>query len=205
MNEAIYSSFDNYLTQRLSNHVFTTEDSVRYSFFASLLKNTSLQPYDIVMEFPHNHRQNARVDTYIPNYEEKEVVIEFKYDRANPGGKNAPRPQKAGKHFNDMCRLLEFQTRLPALRFFIYLTDGEMTAYLSNGKNKLDTYFGLGTGEELKIGEDFLNNKCKTFQKSTGRMPNGIIKCVWKNRLPENHELRIYKMLSEYKYCQPAI
>ena len=126
MDENVYKAFNEILKNRLQNNVFTTEDSVRYSFFVALLLERSFDPNDIIMEYPHNRIKKAQVDTYIPNYDGKEVIIEFKYDRAIPSGKNAPRPQKAGRHFNDMSRLLDFSTSLPAIRLFIYLTDSEM-------------------------------------------------------------------------------
>ena len=77
---------------------------------------STFDPNDIIMEYPHNRIKNAQVDTYIPNYEGKEVIIEFKYDRALPSGKNAPQPQKAGKHFNDMS--VDFQIILSENQHF---------------------------------------------------------------------------------------
>jgi hypothetical protein len=133
MNAAIFSAFSNHLQLRLSKGIYTTEDSVRYSFFAAVLANTSLSPADIVLEFPHNTICGAEIDTYIPVFNAGEVIIEFKYDRAIPSKKNPPLTQKAGKLFGDIRRLLAFRTVLPApLRLFVYLTDQHMATHMTN-------------------------------------------------------------------------
>ena len=194
MDKNIYKSFNEILKKRLQNNVFTTEDSVRYSFFAALLRQPSFDPNDIIMEYPHNRIKNAQVDTYIPNYKGKEVIIEFKYDRKIPSGKNAPRPQKAGKHFNDMSRLLDFGTILPATRLFVYLTDNEMASYLRNPSNNLADYFDMIPKSRLEIDEGFFRNKSKTFQSSSGGVFKAIIHCDWASQLPQTHELRIYNI-----------
>lgn len=195
MDENIYKSFNEILKNRLQDNVFTTEDSVRYSFFAALLRGPSFDPNDIIMEYPHNRINKAQVDTYIPNYDGKEVIIEFKYDRAIPSGKNAPRPQKAGKHFNDMSRLLDFSTSLPAIRLFVYLTDSEMASYLRNPSNNLVDYFDMIPKSRLEIDEGFFRNKSKTFQSSSsGGVLKAIIHCDWTSQLPQGHELRIYNI-----------
>jgi len=194
MDENVYKSFNEILKKRLQNNVFTTEDSVRYSFFAALLRQPSFDPNDIIMEYPHNRIKKAQVDTYIPNYEGKEVIIEFKYDRAIPSGKNVPGPQKAGKHFNDMSRLLDFDTSLPAIRLFVYLTDSEMVSYLRNPSNNLVAYFDMVPKSRFEIDEAFFRNKSKTFQSSSGGVLKAIINCDWTSQLPHSHELRIYNI-----------
>ena len=97
MNNEIYTEFDALLRTRLQNSIFTTEDSVRYTFYASLLTKGGLKPENVVLEQPHNAINAAEIDTYIPHYAATSVVIEFKYDRSIPSGKNAPRPPKGGK------------------------------------------------------------------------------------------------------------
>ena len=46
--------------------MFTTEDSIRYSFFAALMQSEGVSPSDVIQEFPHTKIMNAKVDTYIP-------------------------------------------------------------------------------------------------------------------------------------------
>jgi len=194
MHVIIYKLFNEILKDRLKNNVFTTEDSVRYSFFAALLRQPSFDPKDIIVENPHNRVKNAKVDTYIQNYEGKEVIIEFKYDRVIPSGKNAPRPKKAGKHFNDMARLLSFATSLPAIRLFVYLTDSEMASYLRNPSNGLTEYFEMIPKSTIEIDEGFFKSKSRTFQASSGGFIKASIHCDWASKLPKNHELRIYNI-----------
>ena len=80
MNQETYKTFNDQLFTRLEKNTFTTEDSVRYTFFACLMKHTALATHDIVLEFPHNTLDGAEIDTYLPDYLGSEVIIEFKYD-----------------------------------------------------------------------------------------------------------------------------
>jgi hypothetical protein len=194
MNQKIYKAFNDELFTRLEKNTFTTEDSVRYTFFANLMKHTALATHDIVLEFPHNTLDGAEIDTYLPSYDGNEVIIEFKYDRAIPSGKNSPRPQKAGKHFNDMKRLLDFKTSLPAMRLFIYLTDDEMASYMRNPSNNLVDYFDLKPGNQIKVDQLFFNNKSATFQNAAGGVFMASIRCEWSGTLPKKHELRICRI-----------
>ncbi|MBU2054964.1 MAG: hypothetical protein KKC25_08290 [Proteobacteria bacterium] len=194
MNQEIYKAFNDELFTRLEKNTFTTEDSVRYTFFASLLKHTALATHDIVLECPHNTFDGAKIDTYLPDYDGREVIIEFKYDRAIPSGKNSPRPQKAGKHFNDINRLLSFKTSLPAMRLFIYLTDDEMASYMRNPSNNLVEIFDLKPGNQINLDQLFFNNKSATFQKEAGEAFKASIRCEWSGTLPRNHELRIFRI-----------
>jgi hypothetical protein len=93
VNQAIFEQFASLLNTRLSNAVITTEDSVRYSFYAAILYSGILQPHEMIMEFPHPEIPNAEVDTYIPAKESNlPEVFELKYHRQVPNGKNSPRP-----------------------------------------------------------------------------------------------------------------
>lgn len=194
MNQEVYKSFSAELHTRIEKGVFTTEDSVRYTFFLSLMKHTSLAPYDIVLEFPHNARESAKIDTYIQQYEGFEVVIEFKYNRAIPSGKNSPTPQKAGELFNDMNRLLDFKTSFPAIRLFVYLADNKMVSYMRNRRNKLADFLDLKTGKKIEIEQSFFTEKSKTFQKAARGTFSANIFCEWSDTLPMSQELRIYRI-----------
>ena len=50
MTPAIYRNFSQYLLRRISNGIYTTEDSVRYTFFAAILNGTALGPEDIILD-----------------------------------------------------------------------------------------------------------------------------------------------------------
>lgn len=76
MNQEIYKTFNDDLFTRLEKNTFTTEDSVRYTFFASLIKHTTLATHEIVLEFPHNTLDGAEIDTYLPDFYGNEVIID---------------------------------------------------------------------------------------------------------------------------------
>jgi hypothetical protein len=61
-----FQLFTEYMKLRFMKNVLCTEDSVRYTFFASLLKTTTLNPEDIILEYPHPSIRGAEVDTVIP-------------------------------------------------------------------------------------------------------------------------------------------
>jgi len=196
MNNEIYQAFYNHLKDRLEKKVFTTEDSVRYSFFAALLSSTRLTPSNIVLEYPHEGIPGAEVDTYIPQYDGHEVIIEFKYDRAMPGGGNLPRTQKAGSLFKDIGRLTLFIPRSQSkpTRLFIHMTDGEMATYMGNAGNGLDTYFNLPVGSCLRVDLPFFQNKAAVFQRSAGQPFKATLIGRFSGELPNRHFLRIFEI-----------
>jgi len=66
----VLEEFSILLRERLSK-MYTTEDSVRFTFFAALLKRTNIAPHEIILEYPHPKIPGAEVDTYIPSPFEK--------------------------------------------------------------------------------------------------------------------------------------
>jgi hypothetical protein len=193
MTKETWKQFVELITTRLTKGVFTTEDSIRYSFFASLLNTTGLKPEDIILEYPHN-KIDAEIDTYIPKFASQEVVLEFKYHRRIPSKHPSPKPQKAGEAFNDIRRLIQFQMALPNARYFVYLTDDEMAMYMSNPKNNFHIFFGLTPGQRISIGPQFFTNKSKTFQSAAGGVFVTTLISEWIASLPKQHELRIYRI-----------
>ena len=125
----IFSNFAKLLDTRLKVGVLTTEDSVRYTFFASALHN-NISPDAVILEFPHPAIPRAQIDTWMPDFHGVTVAIEFKYDREPPGGKNQPKTQKAGSVFEDLRRLLLVSMSTDAVCYFVYVTTEEMNVYL---------------------------------------------------------------------------
>src|SRR5919106_2020765 len=131
---AALPAFTRLLRRRLGEGVHTTEDSVRYLMFAALL-DLGYDPNAVVIEAQHPNLDRARIDTVLLAGDSMPFeAIEFKYDRAGPGGYNQPRPQKAGAALADVRRLAMIE--LPR-RWFIHLVDDEMAAYLSSDANGL--------------------------------------------------------------------
>ncbi|MCF6319619.1 MAG: hypothetical protein L3J83_10155 [Proteobacteria bacterium] len=178
----------------LTNQTFS-EDCVRYSFFISLVEETNIESHEILMEYPHPLIENAKIDTFIPsNKNAKGLAIEFKYDRRIPSGKNAPKPQKAGKLFKDINRLLKFGGEDKVNLWLIYLTDDEMIKYYRNTQNKLNDFFNLSAGENIDFTNMFLNNKSETFKKNVGYEIKANVQCLFSKNLLTSHELRVYQV-----------
>ena len=186
--------FSKLLLTRLSEGVYCTEDSIRYTFFANLLHSANLKPHHIVLEHPHSSISKAKVDTYVPPRDGMSgLVIEFKYDRAIPSKRNLPRPQKAGKIFNDFFRLVTFEPTLDITRLLVYLTDDAMKNYLTNQRSRLAPFFNLSEGRSLTINQGLLSDTSDTFIKEAGPITPLTLKCVWSEDFPQhNHYLRIY-------------
>ena len=103
--DPIFADFAKLLESRFKVDVLTTEDSVRYTLFASVLHN-NINPDAVILEFPHPVIPRAQIDTWMPDFHGAAVAIEFKYDREPPGRKHQPKTQKAGAVFEDLRRLL---------------------------------------------------------------------------------------------------
>jgi len=160
-----FQYFSELLDTRFTNGVYTTEDSVRYTFFQSLVSKMNLKDHEIILEYPHPIIEKAEIDMLIPPTDQRdELVFEFKFDREMPSGHNSPRPMKAGKMFADLARLSKYKEKHEKSKcFFVYVTDYEMADYLSKDSNRLDDFFNLLPNETLKIDESYVNNHSETF------------------------------------------
>ncbi len=194
--ESILAAFSSLLRERLSRETFTTEDSIRYTFFAALLRDSHLAPHDIVLEYPHPQIPGAEVDTFLPVFGGRPLAIEFKYDRRIPSGASVPRPQNAGELFKDISRLIRLDMKPEPVRVLVYLTDAVMAGYFANPKNGHAAFFGLPCGQRLRIDSTYISGKATTFQRNAGADLAAILECRWSEELPRGHHLRIYEVLA---------
>jgi hypothetical protein len=186
--------FANLIEERFAKEIFTTEDSVRYTFFYCLTKSRNLSPSDIILEQPHPSIPRAEVDMYVPAKDGiAEFFFEFKFDRTIPSEKNAPKPQKAGKIFADLVRLALLKPNSDGQCHLVYVTDEEMASYFMNKKNRLDDFFNLLPEETLVIDNKYITTHCETFAKT---VENDIIpfeiKCRLSKKLKQEIWLRVY-------------
>jgi hypothetical protein len=89
-----------------------------------------IDPSHIILEYPHSNISCGYIDTYIPPQRgHYELAIELKFDREIPSGRNTPRTQKAGRVFADIFRLALFVPHNNVHRYFVYVTDREISTY----------------------------------------------------------------------------
>ncbi len=189
---ATWERFVQLLDTRLSKSVYTTEDSVRYTFFAAVLECEKLNPEDIILEHRHPTISGKLIDTWIPAINGNSVVLEFKYHRVIPSGGNANRTQKAGEIFHDLFRLGQFSPN--SSRVFVYLASREMTNHFSSKRNRLNEFFSLAPGATLRIDNEFLAGRVKSFTSRVPTTPNIEVASLFARSLPQNHQIRAYEV-----------
>ena len=194
MLHQVLQGFEALIRARLEKGVFTTEDSVRYTFFSALLDTTGLRPEHVILEFPHPGIPRAKIDTWIPDLDGRTMAFEFKYDREIPSDRNSPRTQKAGKVFNDIHRLEIISQSTDADCVFVYLASGEMSGYMSNPQNGISDFFLLHPATSMNIDAEFLNSKATTFRGAVGGEFAARLTCLHSASLPKEHELRVYRV-----------
>lgn len=192
--ENVLTEFSTLLNKRLEAGVLTTEDSIRYTFFYALVLKSSTLPNEIILEYPHPAIPRAVIDTYIPSYQGTSLAIEFKYDREIPSGREIPKPQNAGELFKDMDRLARFSPKSYMNRIQIYVADSLMVTYFNNPENGHEAFFNLRQGSKMTIEESYLVGKPKTFVNSLMARPSFDILCLWSEKLPRAHELRVFQI-----------
>jgi hypothetical protein len=190
----VWEEFAYLLDRRFKVDVITTEDSVRYTFFAALLRQKLAEPEEVILELPHPKIARAEIDTWIVRRNDCPIAIEFKYDRQIPSGHNSPRPMKAGKLFNDLFRLALICQPGKTLCYFVYLTDSEMASYLQNKANGLADFFDCTPVSPLFVGQVYIEGKSTTFQTQAGEITPLSLVSVHSQSLPKQHELRVFEV-----------
>ena len=194
--EEVFSDFATYLSERLHRGVFTSEDSVRYTFFHALVSSGSCSHSDIVLEMPHPALSGKKIDTVIePSRGGPSAALEFKYHSRIPSGENQPRPQNAGKCFDDIFRLARLTEPEATVRFFVYVTDDEMAEYLHNPRNGLSEWFDLPHETPYRITREFIARRPPTFQKEANKhyCPRTVT-CHFSRELRDSHWLKVYRV-----------
>ncbi|MEM7206488.1 MAG: hypothetical protein AAF434_01565 [Pseudomonadota bacterium] len=190
----VFEIFGRLLEDRFRLDVITTEDSVRYTFFAALL-NSGVKPEHVVLEFPHPEIERAKIDTWLPEYGGSAVAVEFKFDRDPPGGKNQPKTQKAGAVFKDFRRQA-LLTKLTGVRsFFVYVTSQEMAVYFRNPSNGHTKLWELEKDSVMEIDTEYLAGKPKTFIKTFGDQFEAKIIGAFQADLSGGNYIRAYEIV----------
>ncbi|NMX21938.1 hypothetical protein C5S30_05810 [ANME-1 cluster archaeon GoMg4] len=69
-----------------------------------------------------------------------------------------------------------------------------MTSYLRNEQNGLTDFFDLPLGKVLRVNKEYISTKSDTFQRNIGGSFSADIKCVWNEKMPKQHEMRVYEV-----------
>lgn len=195
LNSKIIREFVEFLEKRFLSNIVITEDSIRYDLFQCLNQN-GVNSTSMVLEFPHPSLPHHEVDLVIVSKTNApEIAIECKYDRKNKGGSNQNRTQRAGKLFQDIYKLKQIKEIHSNCRcFFIYITDDEMTNYLTREQNSFGDFFALKPQQVFEINENYLTFRADSFRDKLGDLFNCKLKCV-ANVNVLNNSLRIYEVL----------
>lgn len=191
-----FVEFGRLLEERLSFGVLTTEDTIRYTLYVALMSSGGLRHTDLTLEYPHPTIPKAKIDTIVSVRGDREsVAFEFKYDRANPGGSNQNRTQRAAKALIDLFRLVRVPGAVARSKYFVYVTDREMAGYFRNPVNRLDDLFELAEGGDLPFHADSFGGLSRTLTTMvTPFVAECIVTGVFAAELPGDHSLRIFRV-----------
>jgi len=193
----ILDTFTSLLREKFGTPIVTTEDCIRYTFFAALL-HAGLKPHQIVQELPHPAIHQKEVDTWIPDYKGSEYFIEFKFDRLPSGGSTQNKTDRSGKLLNDMLRLAMIPSEVGKKRdrMFVYLTDAGMHTYFTNPNNGYAGIYDGNCNQTQEITQRFMTSRPQSAQKAiTCEM--FPIRATPIYKLAVNHQLQLRVFLIE--------
>ena len=172
--------------------MYTSEDAIRYTYFAALLE-VGVKPEKVELERPFPGQAQAELDTVVAG--DPPAVLEFKFHRPLPGGKNQPKTQLAGAVFKDFKRLAVAGPRLGARAFFIYVANREMAVYFKNQHPEL---WALAEGKTWVVDAAYVERRPLTFQKVVGKgwRPLRLTLCLGRG-LPMDYALRVYEVADD--------
>ncbi len=193
-----FKQFSTLLGERLGLGVFTTEDSIRYTFYTALLSSGGLKHTDVILEYPHPVIPGAEIDTIIRAVNDRQpVAVEFKYDRGNPGGTNQNRTQRAAAVVNDMFRLVKVPNSVAAVKYFVYVTDAEMARYFKNPANRLVDLFDVSGTTRFTLTKSVFQGFSQTFVTCIASLACDCqVGGVLAADLPLNHHVRAFEVLA---------
>jgi hypothetical protein len=193
--KVILEVFANLLEERLGRGKRQlTEDSVRYTFFYALTTIGNVNPCDIILESSNTEIRREETDMMVVDKDgNPKAILEFKCDRAIPSGKNLNETQRAGKVIRDIFRLTSYGDR-NIKRYFVYVTDNNMSGYFQNPINKLGNLFDLKEGTTFKLNNEYLQFRSPTFTKAMGRPTESLIISAFSRDFNSGWYLRIYEI-----------
>lgn len=199
--QTAFTEFGRFLEERLSLGVLTTEDTIRYTLYLALTTSAGLKHTELTLEYPHRKLPGAKVDTVVSEAAGREsLAFEFKYDRANPGGSNQNRTQRAGKALIDLFRLVRLPSEIATAKYFVYVTDAEMAGYFRNPVNHLRGLFELAEGAMFPLSADSFVGFSRTLRTMVQQMAcDCLVSRACAADLPADHCVRIFRVSASTK------
>lgn len=193
------------LQHRFNLGLHTTEDAVRYTFFASILSELKCGPERLILEYPHPKRERALVDAWISSWnDEPEIALEFKFHRRPPDAKNRPRTMLAGSILSDLSKLADFDDSKVVRRIFVYVYGAEMQQYYNNKNNGMTDLFVQGSTDVL-VTDQILEGKSETFLNNAGPIVPCRLSPLVREQISEHFRLLAYEVfpLNLGKHSRP--
>jgi len=216
-----FSEFSKNINKRLKKHKNTeviSEDSMRYDFFASCLKN-GISTENIILEYPHPHKafSKKKVDslvittqkysfstlsTSILKYQPPFFAVEMKYLKEI----SSSSPDKTGKIANLMSDFLKISYMPNYRKLIIFITDESMNNYIVND-NGFSIFHTLNINETANISVDMKKNKLIHYKKAFEKNFQSTIqeeafkkkikiKKVYYEQLVKMHHLYIFELIT---------
>lgn len=159
--------FSNFCEELQKRTEFTSEDTIRYYWYISMLKNDpNLNNY--ILEAPYGTLKNKELDLLYSDVTTPEyLAFEIKFHRKNKPSTFA-HTDAAGAMFGDILRLqhVSFSSK-NGRRFFLYVTDSEMDKYLRNTSNlyrkMLNDFYVMSPSHKLSLPSISHTDLPKTF------------------------------------------
>jgi hypothetical protein len=184
MEEKLLKEFEVLLKERINyfkNFTSFGEDSIRYDFFASLMRTYDLKPHEILLEqaIPESqfvnkdksvslgrgrHDYKPEVDLIVPRLGllQTGIVCEFAFFRGTEKSENQDKTGRHGKLLNEIYRLSLMKNYCDYNEFNHYLiciTDNEMMNY---GKEGTRGSTPIAISDSYSLDDNFLNQLKQT-------------------------------------------
>lgn len=173
------------LDGRLSRHIPTTEDTVRYLFFLELF-DAGVTRDEVVLERPHPDARLKRKEIDLSLLGMRSVDLEVKYHRPIPSGQNSPLTQLRGQLIGDWYKLALSNARE---RYSLYAAALQIAEHMQKHLfEALEATADRPFAPEDNWLERSERTEQDTIKGAVGFLPRGVplrVHCVaaWQGRL----------------------
>lgn len=185
--------FAELMRERLAAGVFTTEDSVRYTFFCAYLRLGG-DHVRLIQEHPHPAQGSAReIDTVVRgDFDRNVAALEFKYTRIKKATQNGP--QRAGKLLNDMTKLAILPRDFCAAGYVVLLSDMTFVRYLDRSRTRLCHLWRSRPGSAVAVDRSDMQSMCRSVRDQVHTPCDLHVETLFASDLPAGHHLRVWRV-----------